>query len=540
MNKFSKGSILTLIVSFVLGLTGPVATFAATATVVDLGSILTNNFVILSETGITNVPTSNITGNIGTSLNEANTNTAFAGLTCGEVTGLIYSFNSVGPLSCVNVDATLIGNAVGDMGTAYTYASNEAPGTGAFLNAGSPAGTLNGQTLAPGVYTWDNPVDVTITGDITLSGGANDVWVFQIPGTLSIATNKKIILSGGAQAKNIFWRVADVVSLLDGSHFEGNILAKTNIAMGTDASLNGRALAQTAVTLISNTVAISAPAPVVAPTVNRRRASPTPIVPIVGILKVPTPLALPNGPGSVTYNYAVWNVAKLQDLVDVTVIDDKCSPVVLVSGDSNKDGILGLDEKWNYSCTATLANTTTNTAIATAHSSDGHYNTAIATAIATVVVGIPVQPPLIHIVKIPSQLTPLAFGGGDINYTYTVTNPGVVAMKDVTVTDDKCSPVSYSSGDINGNNSLDVNETWIYSCKTNVQVSTGSVATVKGDANGFTANAYAFVNVLVSAPDLPSTGFTPEGMSWTTAILLGIIVVLAVSLIVSRKKQNLV
>jgi hypothetical protein len=232
---------------------------AATATLVPLSSILTNNFVILTETGITNAGHgSTIIGNVG---NSSGTATQMNDVFCSEITGTIYGADSTyvgsGNQSCfagAPDDNTLVGNAVGDMGAAYTAASNETPGTGDFLNAGTPAGTLNGQVLVPGVYTWDNPVNVTITGDITLLGGANDVWVFQIPGTLDIQVGKKIILSGGAQAKNIFWQVGGVVSLLGNSHFEGNILAQTQITMGDGAILTGRALSQTQVTLIGNTI----------------------------------------------------------------------------------------------------------------------------------------------------------------------------------------------------------------------------------------------------------------------------------------------
>jgi hypothetical protein len=116
------------------------------------------------------------------------------------------------------------------------------------------------------------------------------------------------------------------------------------------------------------------------------------ITPLIGILKVPTPLTLPGGPGSVTYNYTVWNVGRLQTLNNVTVTDDKCSPVTLISGDTNIDGKLDPSETWKYSCTTTLSTTTTNTAIATGYSNNPYQQAAIATAVATVVVGAPVTP----------------------------------------------------------------------------------------------------------------------------------------------------
>jgi PKD repeat protein len=95
---------------------------------------------------------------------------------------------------------------------------------------------------------------VIIPTDVTLSGGPNDVWIFQIAQTLGISSGKHVILSGGAQAKNIFWVVAGQTTLGTNSVFNGNILDKTGIALKTGATLNGRALAQTAVTLEANSV----------------------------------------------------------------------------------------------------------------------------------------------------------------------------------------------------------------------------------------------------------------------------------------------
>ena len=243
-------------------------------------------------------------------------------------------------------------------------------------------------------------------------------------------------------------------------------------------------------------------------------------VPLIGVLKVPTPLALPNGAGLVTYNYTVWNVGGTQALTNVTLTDDKCTPSSLLSGDLNGNSKLDPAENWKYSCTATLATTTTNTAVATGHSDDGFNQTAIATAIATVAVGVPglpatsvVPPPLINIIKVPSRLTPFSFGGGNVTYNYTVTNPGVVSMHTVNVTDDKCAPVVGPFGDANVNSLLDPSEVWSYACTSHVPVSTSNIATARGQANGFTAFGYAFATVLVSAvaPNLPNTGMPPEG-----------------------------
>jgi hypothetical protein len=140
---------------------------------------------------------------------------------------------------------TLVDNAILDMKTAYNSAAAARIPT--VLNL-----TLGSTPLIPNTYKWGG--NVAITTDLTLNGGVNDVWIFQIAGTLDIASGKKIILTGGAQAKNIFWQVAGVVTLGTTSQFNGIILAATKIAMQTGASINGRLLAETEVTLQSNAV----------------------------------------------------------------------------------------------------------------------------------------------------------------------------------------------------------------------------------------------------------------------------------------------
>lgn len=209
------------------------------------------NFVLLTQTGITDVPTSVITGNVGTSPSGG----AAIGVSCAEVTGTIFSTDAAGPLPCRVTDAATLATAVTDMQAAYTDAAGRAPGVGAFLNVG--AGTLTNQTLVPGTYTWTS--NVSIPTNLTFSGGANDVWILQLAGTLNLSPNMQVLLTGGARARNIFWQVAGAVNLGAGSHFEGIILAQTNIALLTTASINGRLLSQTAVALDNNAVTLPLP-----------------------------------------------------------------------------------------------------------------------------------------------------------------------------------------------------------------------------------------------------------------------------------------
>jgi hypothetical protein len=119
-----------------------------------------------------------------------------------------------------------------------------------FLELG--AGNIGGRTLTAGLYKWTSTV--TLPSSITISGGTNDVWIFQIAGDLSVASAVNVTLTGGAQAKNIFWQVAGEATIGTTAHFEGIILSWTGITFRTGASFKGRALAQTAVILDGNIV----------------------------------------------------------------------------------------------------------------------------------------------------------------------------------------------------------------------------------------------------------------------------------------------
>jgi hypothetical protein len=201
------------------------------------------NFAILSETGITDVYASAITGDLGTS---PITGAALL-VSCSEVVGSIYTVDAAGP-ACKITSASMLTTAISDMQTAYTDAAGRVDPD--YLNLG--AGDIGGRTLLPGLYKWSS--SVLIPTDITISGSPTDIWIFQIDGTLSMSSAVRITLAGGAQAKNIFWQVADAVTLGTTSHFEGIIIGQTGINLQTGGSINGRLLAQTAVTLQMNTV----------------------------------------------------------------------------------------------------------------------------------------------------------------------------------------------------------------------------------------------------------------------------------------------
>ena len=700
MKKFKRVSLVVLVAIFVISITRLLIAHAAGPAPVDLSSA--GNFVILSQTGITNTGShaSEIIGNIGASpITAAAMNDVF----CSEITGTIYGVDAAyvgsGDQSCFAgnpplSNKTLVDDAVIDMGAAYVDAAGRAALAG---DTNLFAGNLGGQTFVPGLYKWTT--DVIIPTNVTLAGGPNDVWIFQIDGNLSIASGGsvpagiKVLLTGGAKASNVFWQVGGGVGATLGTYstFNGNILSATQVVMQTGAVLNGRALAQTLVTLDANKISAStatlhivkqvindnggvatssdfslyvksagidvsgspasgtttpgttylleagtyvvsedanasysrsfsgdcdvngsvvlatgddktctitnddiAPATInVIKTVindNGRTKTVTdfplfvngvsvvsgvtntfpaaaytitetidpdytqtfsgdcdatghlnlnpgdgkvciitndddiipssggyvytaPVPPLIEVVKVPNPLSLPTGPGLVTYTYTLRNIGSVT-VSDIKLVGDTCSPIVLVSGDSNENANLDINETWVHSCATTLTETHTNTVVAT-----GWANGLMATDIASahVVVGVPVVAPLIHITKVPSAFT-LPFEGGVITFTKNVTNPGIVALNNIRVTDDKCSTVKYISGDVNGDSKLDTTETWKYTCQMNIAKTTTNTASVSGDANGLTARDFALATVVVAAavpkdnaldtgvPKLPNTG----------------------------------
>ena len=210
------------------------------------------DFVILSESGITNVPTSAITGNIGSSPITA---AAMIDVTCSEmaVGSFIHGVDAAytGSPSCFVAYSTLVSPAVFDMEAAYVDAAGRTtPAPTTELGAGD----ISGLNIAPGLYKWSSGVLITGAG-VTLTGGANDVWIFQISGNLTVMSNAIITLAGTAQAKNVFWQVAGANTTIGtGAQFKGIVLGANLIAVQTGASVDGRLLSKKEVTLQKNRI----------------------------------------------------------------------------------------------------------------------------------------------------------------------------------------------------------------------------------------------------------------------------------------------
>lgn len=571
--KRIAGSVAAL--SLVLGLAGPISVSAATAP--DLGAAAT--YSVYGDAGVTNdlSATTHVWGNVG--------------------------HNGLG---ATNLDDATQVDGVIDVGAGVAAAASAAYDALAAQGATGALDLDGGGNVTPGVYT----VGATaLNGTLTLDGAG--VYIFRSSSSISTSGAAVVNLINGATACNVFWQIPTSMTIGAGSVIEGTIITQTGlISLGSGASLKGRALAKTQVTLIANQITepvCAAAAPPAAPsgttegatlnvvktvindngrtnivadfplfvngtpvdsgvtytfpltgmpyvvtetsnpnytrtfsgdcdvngnafllpgdhkfciiTNNDIGAAAVPVIPpIIDVIKVPSPLALPAGPGPVTYTYTVRNIGVVP-MTNVTLVGDTCSPIVLQSGDTNGNAVLETDEVWVHTCTTNLTATHTNTVVATGWA-NGVSATDIASA--TVVVGAPLVPPLIHITKVPSPLT-LNAAGGMVTYTKTVTNPGTVPLRNVRVADDKCGPVSFTSGDTNGNSLLDPSESWIYTCRTNLTSTTINTATAAGDANGMIARDFALATVVVAAavPALPVTGAAPAGSAlvWLAAAL---------------------
>ena len=214
---------------------------------------LARNFVILAKAGISTTGTTAVTGNIGISPAAASYITGFSLVAppttfsrSPYVTGQVFAADYDAPTP-INMTTAVL-----DMQTAFTDAAGRSLPDFTELYAGD----ISGRTLVPGLYKWGTGVLITNAG-VTLSGGANDVWIFQIAQNLTVSNSAIVTLSGGAQAKNIFWQVSGQATLGTAADFKGIILSQTLISLNTGAKMNGRALAQTAVTL--DATAITAP-----------------------------------------------------------------------------------------------------------------------------------------------------------------------------------------------------------------------------------------------------------------------------------------
>lgn len=211
------------------------------------------SFTALSKAGISATGVTTVIGDIGVS---PVTSTSITGFGLILPAGGAYSTSSLVSGKCYAPDynsptPVKMTTAIGDMENAYTVANGmvvPAP------TVGLGAGDITGLTLAPGIYKWSTGLLISNPGVTLDSKGDNcGTFIFQIAQDLTVGTGAKVILTGGTQAKNIFWIVAGGATLNTTADFSGNILSKTLISLKTGSKSTGRLFAQTAITLDGGT-----------------------------------------------------------------------------------------------------------------------------------------------------------------------------------------------------------------------------------------------------------------------------------------------
>jgi hypothetical protein len=219
---------------------------------VNLGTAV--SYAILAKSGVSTVPKSAVTGDVGVSPAAATYITGFSMIadktnvfsTSTQVTGRLYAADYAKPTPAK------LTTAIGDMQRAYTDAAGRAPDFTELY-----AGNIGGKTLAPGVYKWGT--GLLIPTSVTLNGDATSVWIFQVAQDLTMSSSTQVNLTGNALAKNVYWQVAGKVTVGTGAHLEGVVLTQTSITLDTGASIKGRLLAQTAIAIKASTVVQPAP-----------------------------------------------------------------------------------------------------------------------------------------------------------------------------------------------------------------------------------------------------------------------------------------
>lgn len=236
-NWTGNGAVLATTASYSFTITADVtvvANFFAVSTVVQASVPLgtASTFALLSSSGITNIPTSAITGDVGIS---PGVRSSISGLTLPEVTGTIYAADDAAP-----VPANLIA-AKSDAVAAYLNAVAATRGTPTSIS-----GNINGLTLTPGLYESGSSVEISPGGFLYLDGqgDANSVFIFRSATSITTESTSEVVLTNSAQAANIYWVAGSAITLGTNSKMKGNLIASTSISLLTGARLDGRALVQ--------------------------------------------------------------------------------------------------------------------------------------------------------------------------------------------------------------------------------------------------------------------------------------------------------
>lgn len=437
--------------SLMLGLAGANSAFAATSPVLTGAA----SYSVLAGSIVTNTGATTMPGDLGISP-SIGVPPHFTNFPPGLVGPPGSIHDADGSAAAAQVDNTASFGFI-DQGCTTTYAGTQD------LTLVSP--------LGPGVYCANAFI---LTGNLTLTG-TSGVWIFKSASTLITSPGSSVT---GGDPCNVWWRVVSSATLDTTTSFIGNILASTAITMNHNATLNGRAMTQTAaVTLDANTIS----GPVCSAPIGGSQPKGTGTITVVknvvndgGGTKTASDFSIfLNGfkvtPG-MTYTRSVGDTLTVTETPDAGYTSS-------FSGDCNSNGetkIVAIND--NKVCILT--------------------NNDIGAPVA------PVVPPIIDVVKVPSPLA-LPAGPGLVKYTYTLKNVGTVPVSDITMVGDSCSPITLTSGDTNSDSKLDVNETWVYNCSTNLTETHTNTVVATGWANGISATDVASATVVVGKPIVP-------------------------------------
>ncbi|MBC8094601.1 MAG: DUF3494 domain-containing protein [Akkermansiaceae bacterium] len=193
--------------------------FAAGPEPIDLKSAA--HFTILATATTTTTGGGIINGDVGLSPEGSQ------GIPPGQINGTIYNGGPIAAQAQLDLNDAIIAASPAQL-----------PGG---INAGAE---LGGKTLVAGVYQSPSGAYDITSVDLRLDGGPDDVWVFQMASTLTVGVGRQVILTGGAQARNIFWQVGSSATLGTSSVFKGTVMAYSSITMNASSTLDGRALVQ--------------------------------------------------------------------------------------------------------------------------------------------------------------------------------------------------------------------------------------------------------------------------------------------------------
>jgi len=478
MKKFIKYVFSILILSFIFSSTPTLA-----ATIPPLGTAA--NFSALASTSLSFINGGFINSSGSYGLSPA-TSASKTGVWMG---GSGYFSDTAAPDNLVSFTAKE------DALTAFNDLAGQ-------TTSGAWSGTAS---TSPVSGVWTEASDATFNGTLTLDGDYEDVWVFQIGGNLNFTG--KVVLTGHAQPCHVFWQVGGTASTTIDSEgkFVGTLISNdtaTTTSLGLD--IDGRIMSLSGSVVLDGggqSSSISGPTCssglILKKVVDNTNggtslntdwtltatgavASPTNLT---GTTPVDSDVLFPSAP---LFKADTYTLSESGGSTDYTASSWSC-----VGGTQVGSAItVGAGE----GAVCTITNTYPVPVVATAVSTSGGSSGRRAL-------------PLIKVTKVAIPQT-LSVSGGMVTYLERVSNPGLLALNNIQLRDDTCSPLNYLLGDTNRDSKLDSTEIWTYFCRAHVTKTTINTVIAEGIANGVTVKDSATATVTV-VPKLPNTGFSP-------------------------------